>query len=539
VTRPRRSRRSKSAARTPHSLLPVRIVLGIVLGLVLLNFVVALAKFDWFALSIPYEIDYGEGILLQNAINLAHGREVYNNYHHYPYVVATYPPIYPLLCAAGVRLFGVSFTFARLLSILSGLGAGVLIWLMLRRAGTSRFGAGFGAMLFVAAPSVCLRAVVIRVDMVALVISLAGLYCVMRGGRWLLPAVVLFVLAVYTRQSQVGPLVASIAYLWWTRQRRDAALVAGSFAALTAVIFLVLQFASHGWFYRHVILANMNFWELKRLIEIWQWTFPTWRFPFLIGGVGVALTLFARGPTNQDEGVHPHRREHLLLVWYFVVAMLITVTAGKVGSYVNYMLEPLAAASLMSGVAYQRLAEMLLTRGWRVAWAAAWLLMVVPPAWVLGQPGRTAYAPFTYSPETFWKAGNEVAPLLRRTKGEVLSENTGLLLMTGHRILLDSHKMTSMYHDGNWDQRPLLRDIERRRFALIIITWDPVKDAPDRWGCYGWYRWSWDMGEAIKRNYYTMKHAGDLYVMAPADTRHPSAAKVRAWAEKMAREQQQ
>ena len=505
-----------------------RTVLGLVLALVLLNFAIGLGKFLWFATTCPYEIEYGEGILLQNALNIAHGREVYNDYRHYPFVVATYPPVYPLLCAVGARLFGISFTFGRLLSVLCTIGVAALIWAMLRRTGGSRFAAGFGATLFLAAPAVCRWGVVMRVDMVAVAFGVAGLYCVMRGGRWLTAAVVLLFLAVYTRQSQVAPLAAGVLYLWWTRRRREAALVAASFGAAVLVVFLALELASHGWFYRHVIVANMNYWEIQRLVEIWTWTFPTWRFPFLLGLLGVGFTLIGPGVSGKEPYTDPQPRPDRLLMLYFGFGMLLSLTAGKVGSYVNYMLEPLAAASLMAGVAYMRLAQLFRSPRWKPAWVAAWLLMVGPPAWVLGHPNRAPYEPYAFSPYAIMQAGNKLVPLLRNTKGDVLSEDTGLLLITGHQILLDPHKMSSMSRDGTWDPRPLLRDISRRRFALIITTWNPGRDAPDRWGCYGWYRWTLSMGLAIKRNYYLRKHVGGLYALAPADARHPSFATVTA-----------
>jgi hypothetical protein len=111
--------------------------------------------------------------------------------------------------------------------------------------------------------------------------------------------------------------------------------------------------------------------------------------------------------------------------------------------------------------------------------------------------------------------------------GLPLSENTGLLLITHHPILLDPHKMTSMSHDGTWDQRPLLRDIRRRRFSLIITTWNPAMATLDRRGTYGDYRWTKEMGEAIRRNYHLVQAAPNLYALAPGDETHPSFERLR------------
>jgi len=368
-----------------------------------------------------------------------------------------------------------------------------------------------------------------RVDMVAVALGLGGLYCVMRGGRWLIAAVALLVLAVYTRQSQVAPLAAGVSYLWWAKERKAAILVAASCGALVLAGFLALQVASHGWFYRHVMAANRNLWDFGYLRMVWATGFRPWRFPFLLGAVGAALALLGPARSEVLASSGPRRRPERLLVLYFAFAMLVSLTAGKMGAFVNYLLEPIAAASVMSGVAYHRLAEILLARRWNALWAAAWLIIVLPPAWVLAQPGRGPCGPYRFvNPGVITRSGAEALPVLRRTRGDVLSEDIGLLLLSGHRVLLDPHKMTSMSEDGTWDQRPLLADIGRRRFALIITSWDPATALPDQWGCYGRHRWTAGMAQAIKGSYRLLRRAGDLFVLAPADGGHPSFDAARA-----------
>jgi len=522
------SAKAQSKAKRDRADLPWRLLQAtalVVLALVVLRYGLSVARFFHWALACPYEVEYGEGILLRNALNIAHGRALYHNFHHYPFTVATYPPVYPLLSAVGVWLMGPSFFFGRLLSMLAAGATGFFIFLMLRRAGVSPFGAAFGAMLFLGAPAVPRWAIVMRVDMVAVAFGAAGLYFALRGGRWLWVAVAMLVLAAYTRQSQVGPLVASVVYLLWSRRTREALLLAGGFGLVSLAVLAALQIGSHGWFYQHVIVANMNLWEYKRLVDVWSWAFPTWRWPFLIGAAGCLFALLAPAPAPGEPPDTRNRPERLFLL-YFLCAMALSITAGKVGSYVNYMLEPIAAAALMAGVCYEHLARWL-GAGWRrVVWVPLWLLMVAPPARVLATPGRTPYEPYDFQPPAIMAAGQVLVPLLRATRGDIISEDTGLLLITGHEILLDPHKMSSMSRDGNWDPTELLADINRRRFRFVILTWNPLTEPLDQWNCYGWYRWTKGMGDAIKRNYYLVLKAGYLYLLAPADARHPSVQQV-------------
>lgn len=497
-------------------------ILIAVAGALLAWSLVRLGAYFWFALTCPYEIEYGEGVLLHNAISIARGGEVYNDFHHYPYLAATYPPMFPLVSAIGVKLFGVSFAFGRAVSVLSTLGTAVLIWLILRRTGRGQFASGLAAVLFLAAPIVCWWGPVMRVDMLAVMLGVAAVYCVMRGGRWLGVAVVLMVAAIFTRQSEVAPLAAGVGYLWWVRQRRQAVFVGAAWMAAVLLISGALQAASHGWFFRHVVTANENAWHLQTFFEWWtEWVIPSLPFPFVLGLGGAVIALGGWGGSVGDSRARAPQGLRLLAL-YFVFAMLVSLTAGKIGAAVNYFLEPLAAACLMTGVAVQWLGGRLHSWPGKAAWVAAWLVLVSAPAYALVRPEVDQYWPYRLSREKIIAGGNEALALVRAAKGDILSEDSGLPLLAGRRLLLDPHKMTSLFRDGVWNQRPLIEDIERRRFALIITRWDPVGGATDRWGTVGDYRWSIGMGRAIMQNYYLVKKTGFLYITAPLDGKHRS-----------------
>ncbi|UCH35806.1 MAG: glycosyltransferase family 39 protein, partial [Armatimonadota bacterium] len=453
-----------------------------------------LGEFCWWVLKCPYEVDYGEGIVLRYALNIARGRVVYNDYRHYPFVASTYPPVYPLICALGVKLSGVSFTFGRALSCGATLGVAALIWALLRRARAPRFTAALAAMLFLAAPIVRLWAPLMRVDMTAILFGLCGLYCVLLGGRWLVAAVVLMIVAIYTRQSEVAPLAAAVTYLWWIGERRNAVIVGASALAVTLVMFGTLQLATDGWFYRHIVVANQNLWDSRLLVRRWSSVLSSWPLPFILGVVGLAVAGWtAKG---RPPGAPSERRPERLIGAYFVFALLVFLTAGKIGSGVNYMQEPIVAACLATGIAYPWLASRVGTWAGKVAWVAVWAVLILSLAApclkaALGHAGGEA----PWRRKTI-EGGRAAVDLIRRTKGDILSDDAGLLVIAGRPVLLDSHKMTSMFYDGHWDQGPLIQDIKRRRFALIISVWNPAGGASDEWGTYGNYRWSIGMGRA-------------------------------------------
>ena len=106
-----------------------RIVLYFFLILGLLIFLVH----GLIVLGFQYPLDYGEGPLLNQALRLAQGEPLYpEKIESPPYLISNYPPLYVLLNAALVALFGPSLVLGRLVSFLSTLGAALMIAQIIR-----------------------------------------------------------------------------------------------------------------------------------------------------------------------------------------------------------------------------------------------------------------------------------------------------------------------------------------------------------------------------------------------------------------------
>src|SRR5512143_4020901 len=84
----------------------------------------------WLGLSgivYPYQLDYGEGIVLWFARQLAHGHSIYKGLTGFPYASSNYPPLSMLLAARLMPIFGEGYVGGRLLSVVSALVATALI----------------------------------------------------------------------------------------------------------------------------------------------------------------------------------------------------------------------------------------------------------------------------------------------------------------------------------------------------------------------------------------------------------------------------
>ncbi len=170
----------------------------------------------------PYPLDYGEGPLLAQARLLARGTLPYRDVREH-LTVANYPPLYPALVAAAMRLgAGTGFAAGRAVSALATLASGVLVFLVVRALGARRPAAFLAALFWLAQRWVYLWGALHRVDALALALTLLGLLLVIRahGRGGALLAAPVFLLALFTRQTLIAaPLAAAMALLVRDRRR--------------------------------------------------------------------------------------------------------------------------------------------------------------------------------------------------------------------------------------------------------------------------------------------------------------------------------
>jgi len=135
--------------------------------------------YQFLAVTHRYSLDYGEAPLVDQAMRLASGQNIYRaDISTPPYTISNYPPLYVALVAASVRFFGPSQSFfvGRIISILSAWASSILLMLIVYAPTRDRFAALSAGLIFLAFPFVVYWSPLLRIDMLALALSLAGLY---------------------------------------------------------------------------------------------------------------------------------------------------------------------------------------------------------------------------------------------------------------------------------------------------------------------------------------------------------------------------
>src|SRR5262249_40632224 len=141
-------------------------------------------------IAFPFVVDYGEGIVWQQAL-LIPGSRMYGDITQFPYIVFHYTPVYYLVVRAIVAIFGADplaagrgVTLAAT-PVIAALAGAIAFTAMRGIVSTKARVVGAilaGLMVFTYQP-VQAWAVMMRVDMLAISFSIAGVYLAIIAGQ--------------------------------------------------------------------------------------------------------------------------------------------------------------------------------------------------------------------------------------------------------------------------------------------------------------------------------------------------------------------
>lgn len=466
-----------------------------------------------------------------------------NTFSRPPYTISNYPPLYLLVQVPFAWIFGPAYWYGRLINLLSVLLTALFICLTLRALTRDWIGAAVGGLLLVAVPYVQHWSKFNRIDELALVLSWAGLYVLIvkvglsapllvdeappsarlldlaRKGLssrpfWL--GALLLVASIFTRQTYAlaAPFAA---FFWlifgargrWKQRILQALLLAVVVAGLTLLLFLLLTLATAGGFYLNVIVANVNafywnnVWHYANEIKDRLWPLLFLGAAFLLAeGLTALIRWISRLVRSRRARTQPVPAGTLaaqplsahtqflgastqpLSVWalllpYLLAAAAGSITIGKDGSNVNYLLEFSAAVSLAGGAA--------------LAWAWRWprwyvrlpiqLLVIGLLAYqcnVLTDWNRRDYVTYMQYAEATISQVAQTEEIIRSTPGYVLADEfMGLIPLARKQLYFQPFEFKQMSDAKIWDQTPFLEDIAAHKFSLIVwyqpSGWEAIK----------------------------------------------------------------
>jgi hypothetical protein len=433
-----------------------RLLLGAIALLAALQ-VGVLAYHLGLTLAFPYDLNYGEGYVLFDAVRLSRGESLYVDLEQFPMVRSPYPPLFPWVWSTLVPLTGPALWPGRALSVISLAGLGALVgW----NAWRVRCGAwpGVAAVgLLAASPFVYQWAGYARVDLLALLLAVGGVLSAqwMRGGRAVVAAAVLCALAVWTKQTTITA-TAAVAIAFALRSWRLGAAFVLLVGAPSVLLVLVLNAATSGEFARHVLAGNTTNPLQPLRASVYMGTFLALHLPAVAAGAWWLRR--ALGPAASPIAV------------YLPVALLGGMSSGNGGSSVNYLLEPVLALALAVPFAWRalpgataRVAPMLavvqlaLLVHWPNTFGASYLAE--------GTLGRTPTAIDV-------AVGARLDSLVRAEPGEIIAEPAGFAVRNGRTVYVQPIDLRGEQLQGRWRSEPLTAALASGRFSEVITAYN-------------------------------------------------------------------
>jgi hypothetical protein len=390
----------------------------------------------------PVQFDYEEGNVLNAAVRINAGFTPYPVPHSWPVVLNPYGPIPYHIVAALIRSGEPEFFRPRIASLVAASIVAIEIALLAESFTNSvLLGVGFGAF-FLTLPLVQEWAPILRVDLMALAFSLAGLVVFFRWPRLRMLVPFLFALALLCKVTSLAAPLTCMAILARRRRWRELAFGTLEAAAILGAAVAILQWRTHGAFLFHQFGTHADglSWATYRThaLQVLEET-----------SVLVALTLV---------GILRMRRLNEPLI-YLVFVMLGTVTGLKVGSSSNHFLELEAALCISAAIAIPELQKMK-----RLPVAAAGLVALC--ALLLGVHGLANRA-LSPAPGLIEECPQAYAYI--RDHQQVFSENVGALVLAGKPVLLSNPFVyAQLVRSGKWPSGPVERMLQESAAGLVV-----------------------------------------------------------------------
>ena len=463
-------------------------------ALALLLYVGYLAVYVTYAADLfrwPYDYDQGESFELYDAVLHSRGEWPYRDSSTYPFYSSNYPPVFHILNVLLFPLFGETLLSGRILGFaITLLTAGMIGLTVYRRTG-GLFLPLVSGLAYLASPFVYHVGPLCRQHLTMVFLEVVCVYFIAastdprHGTRNLLLGLLCLFLAGYAKQLAVFTAVAVFGYLFLRGPARTI-LLALAFGLSFGAVFLLINWATGGYWWINTVAANVNAFIIPQLIGLTR----TWvRVHPLFLGLSAASVL-----------VETYRHRITVYGLWFLATLGTGVMSAKWGAGEAYWVSSVAAGIVLTGFAFGKARAWIASRHprWLGAvtvlvpvlfiWQAAQMVHLPtdgpiwgPVARALGVEGLSAYADYPYYDVVgYSQVGHLMLPRdyagaerimahVRATALPVLSEEAAFTMVAGKPVITNPTQLLNLYNNSMLDTSELEAMIREQAFGLVIM----------------------------------------------------------------------
>jgi len=482
-------------------------------------------------IGFPFNVDYGEGPILDQVMRLANGETIYpKDISQPPYIIGNYPPMYHLVQLPFALIFGPAYWYGRVINLITILAAAFFIGATLYEINKDVVSAIIGGTLLLTFPYILHWSGFVRVDSLALGLSWAAIYTAVRGKgkpKSLILTAFFLSAAVYTRQSYglAAPFASFMVLLSKKSDEFDPKAEYKNFiskffnriswkpalhltlwtAGISLTAFLLLNLITGGGFFFNVITANVNpfIWNTVKNYhnEIIR------HMPILVLG----CLLFFMG------AVWFKQKSWWLAAPYLIGSTLSAITIGKDGSNVNYLFELCAAFSFTVGAGLGAIGISWETKTWK--WVGkGWIFKLIGIVLI----GMQVSGLYTWVIEEHYKwptdrVKNEfedlsrMVDLAKEAEDPILADEfMGSVVLSGQELVFQPFVYKQLVTGGLWDEQDFILSIFDQEYDYIFLYDTPWWDSQHA-------RWTQLQLDAIYGNYVVQERLAETLILVPRE----------------------
>jgi hypothetical protein len=481
--------------------------------LILFGYFIVYSAYAINLIQFPFDYDQGEGFELVDTIMFSKGQWPYQDTEVYPFYSSNYPPLYHIIAAPFVWIFGNVYWFGRLLSCLGPLVTAGAIGYAVYRDGKNRWIALLSGLAFLASNTIYHIGPLYRQHMAMVMFETLAVVILAhaneiedtrRRRRILAIGLGLILAAGYTKQLAYATAIAAGAFLF-IRQPRRAVLWGSLFGVMGVGIFWWINRATDGQWWLQTISANVNEFIPNQTAGLFRLWFALHGFLIVPAVLYVLYELY-------------FSRISIYSLW-FAAAVANSILSGKWGAGDSYFATAIAAMCILSGL----FASKTLNRSWtfydnllsrivirpfkRFAPGLAVSGMVLIPLLYIGygravlhlptqgavfstvanilsiqgnahdgtyydSAGRIAggYADIGHlTTQADIDAGWRIVNMVKATDKPVLSEDAGFAILAGKDAVTNPTQLLNLANNGQYKGTALMQMLRDQSFGLIIL----------------------------------------------------------------------